>query len=98
MFTTVLDLYFEVLLWVFLKFGDLKKKSSAQPTAHRMRTAHVQVLDDGIILKVLMTVTLQTFDLERPTVPLWKDLKSAITEASLGIMIYGFRYLIQDQA
>ena len=33
------------------------------------------ISDNFIILKVWQTVTLQPFDLQRPTIPPWKDLK-----------------------
>ena len=38
-----------------------------------MQAARVQVLDNWITQESLQTVTLQHFDLQRPTVPLWKD-------------------------
>ena len=58
-----------------VKVGDLKKKNSAaQATIHHGNAAWVRVPDDGMILKVLQTTTLQPFDLQRLTVPLLKDL------------------------
>ena len=42
---------------------------------HHVHAAQVRVLDNLIILKVWQTVTLQTFDLQRLTVPLWKDIE-----------------------
>ena len=71
-----LDLSKEVL-WVSVgqltsklqavKFGGVKKI-----LPHSIiEVARGRLLDDGIILQV---VTLQPVDLQRPTVPLWKDL------------------------
>ena len=50
-----------------------KNLPSGQSRTTRVRP-RFRVLDYWIIFKVWMTVTLQPFDLQRLTVPLWKDL------------------------
>ena len=51
-----------------------EKKYAIQLESNHTRADQVRVPDDGIILKVLQLVKLQPFDLERPEVPLWKNL------------------------
>ena len=57
------------------KLSKLKvwKKICSWLESNNSRVAQVQVLDDLIILKVWQTVTLRPFNLQRPTVPLWRE-------------------------
>ena len=50
------------------------KKFCPQPESNHTSAALVRFLDDRIILQLWQLVTLQSVDLQRPTVPLWKDL------------------------
>ena len=56
-----------------------EKKFAARHTTHHMQ---VRVLNEGNILKdwptARPTATLQPFDLQRPTVPLWKNLDPVV--------------------
>ena len=60
-----------------VKVGGLKKNSAHWPTTQRMGVAQVQYPEDGTILNILWTATLQPLDLHRPApaVPLLRDLK-----------------------
>ena len=51
-----------------------EKNPAARPTSHYARAAQVRFPDDKIILQLWQLVTLQPVDLQRPTVPFWKDL------------------------
>ena len=51
-----------------------KKNLATRPTSNHTSAARVRFPDDGIILQFLQLATLQPVDLQRPTVPLWKDL------------------------
>ena len=56
-----------------VKVGD-PKNPAASPESNHMRPSWVRVPDDGIMFKVWQATTLQPFDLQRLTIPLWKDL------------------------
>ena len=50
------------------------KKFCPRPESNCTSAARVQFLDDRIILQLWQLVILQPVDLQRPRVPLWKDL------------------------
>ena len=51
-----------------------EKNSAARPESNHKRAARARLPDGKIISKVWWTTTLQPFDLQRPTIPLRKDL------------------------
>ena len=51
-----------------------EKNSAARLESNHTCAVQVPVLDNLIILKISWTVTLQPFDLQRLTLPFWKDL------------------------
>ena len=51
-----------------------EKNSATRPTSNHTSAARVRFTDDRIMLQLWQLVTLQPVDLQRPTVPLWKDL------------------------
>ena len=57
-----------------VKVGGLKKKSVARPWPHLNHSVAFKNAWGQIILKVSWLVTLQPFNLQRFTLPLWKDL------------------------
>ena len=73
-----------------------KKKSAVRPKLNHMCAARVPVPDDWINLTVWRTVTLQPFDLQRLTVPLWKDLEPIVNIVSAqetsSILRIGYAY------
>ena len=55
-----------------------EKNSANWPTSNHTSASQVWFLDDKIILQLWRFVTLQPVDLQRPTVPLWKDIDLVI--------------------
>ena len=51
-----------------------EKNSATRPTSNHTSAAQVRFPDDRIILQLWKRVTLQPVDLQRPTIPLWKEL------------------------
>ena len=60
----------------------MKKNSAFQLESNHTRVACIWVVEDWIILKVWQIITLHSFDLQRLTVPFWKDLDHAVNIAS----------------
>ena len=71
-----------------------EKNPATRPDANQTQAARVRVLDDQIIFKVWLATTLQTFNLQRLTVPFLKDLNLiywlSLFEETRGILKIGF--------
>ena len=81
-----------------VKIGGLKDILPLDQSRTKTQAAWVRERDDRIILQFCQVVTLPPFDLQRPTLPLLKDLAPVVNILSAQGMRGLLRYFLLDQS